>query len=163
VVFFLIEFPLRQQKSLCRLISALLFLLTLCAHTCYLFKKSISIFNWYQSLVHSVEIYFLSVIIFYFYILICLKLLILFLPLMVRTMAIGKLECVSFLNLLTAGVLLKLVGLNQRIQPSRQSLRKTHRFPMIMPSMLCAKHFLHLNSPIFQIANQPKKHVGNNI
>jgi hypothetical protein len=36
-------------------------------------------------------------VIFDFYILICLKLLILFLPLMVRIMAIGKLGCVSFL------------------------------------------------------------------
>jgi len=33
VVFLLIEFPLRQQKSLCHLLSAVLILLTLCAHT----------------------------------------------------------------------------------------------------------------------------------
>jgi hypothetical protein len=33
--------------------------------------------------------------------------------LMVRTMAIGRLVCVFFKNLLTVGVLLKLVGLNQ--------------------------------------------------
>jgi hypothetical protein len=89
------------------------------AHT--LFLKSISFFNWYQSLVHSEKINFLSVI-FDFYILICLKLLILFLPSMVRTMAIGKLGCDSFKNLLTVGILLTLVGLNQRMQLPKQSL-----------------------------------------
>jgi len=47
-------------------------------------------------LVHSEKINFLSVVIFDFYILICLKLLIMFLPLMVQTMAIGKLGCDSF-------------------------------------------------------------------
>jgi hypothetical protein len=31
-------------------------------------------------------------------------------------------------------------------------------FPMINPSKLCAKHFLLLNSPKFQTANQPNKH-----
>jgi len=33
VVFLLIEFPLRQQKSLCHLLSTVFILLTLCAHT----------------------------------------------------------------------------------------------------------------------------------
>jgi hypothetical protein len=35
---------------------------------------------------------------------------------------------------------------------------KNPDFPMIKPSMLYAKHFLPLNSPKFQTANQPKKH-----
>jgi hypothetical protein len=37
VVFLLTEFPLRQQKSLCHLFSAFLFLLHTIAHTCVLF------------------------------------------------------------------------------------------------------------------------------
>jgi hypothetical protein len=40
---------------------------------------------------------------FFFTSILCLKLLIQFLPLMVRTMAIGRHVCVSFLNLLTVG------------------------------------------------------------
>jgi hypothetical protein len=35
---------------------------------------------------------------------------------------------------------------------------KNARLSNIKPSMLYAKHFLHLNSPKFQTANQPKKH-----
>jgi hypothetical protein len=36
--------------------------------------------------------------------------------------------------------------------------QKSLVFQMIKPSMLCAKHFHHLNSQKFLIANQPKKH-----
>jgi len=74
-------------------------LLTHCAHTHLLYIRSqFHFFNWYQSLVHSVKIQFLSVI-FDFYLLKCLKLLILFLHLTVRTMAIGRHVCGSFWNL----------------------------------------------------------------
>jgi hypothetical protein len=36
--------------------------------------------------------------------------------------------------------------------------QKMHVFQMIKPSMLCAKHFHHLNLQKFQIVNQEKKH-----
>jgi hypothetical protein len=36
--------------------------------------------------------------------------------------------------------------------------QKNARFQMTKPSMLYAKHCLHLNSLKFQIANQPKQH-----
>jgi len=52
---------------------------------------------------------------------------------------------------LIVGVLLKLVGLNQQIQPSRQSLRKTHGFPMIKPSEFAKNSNCELAKEAWQI------------
>jgi hypothetical protein len=110
----LIEFPLRQQKSLCCLLSALIFLL----HTLHTLVFYLEV-NFIFQLVSELGTLCVDLILegyFFLTSILCLKLLILNLPLMVRTMAIGRHVCVSFLNLLTVGVLLKLVRLNQRMQ-----------------------------------------------
>jgi len=63
-----------------------------------------------------------------------------------------------FLNPLTVGKLLKLVGLSQRMQLLNQSLIKTHDYLMVKPSMLYVKRFHRLNSLESQTVNPLKKY-----
>jgi hypothetical protein len=95
VVFLLIEFPLRQQKSPCLLLSTVfIFFDTLRTHLSFILKSN---FNF--QLVSELGTLCVDLILeCYFFLtsILCLKLLILFLSLMVLTMAIGRHVCVSF-------------------------------------------------------------------
>jgi len=63
-----------------------------------------------------------------------------------------------FLNLLTSGKLLKLVGLNQKKQMKLLLFKQAQGCPMIKPSMHYVKHFHHLNSQELQIVKLLKMH-----